>query len=168
MTRSPSPSLSFIGRYTLVPLATSPSSPPHRRQLRHASSSVSIRSLLSHIGDLKRKARRKADSSLRSSSTTSLLSRKRSRHKTTASPYYEPDNPSEAWDVLESPATVYLEATPESLDPFIRGVHAEWHHSAQSLGPDQRNCLLGAVCLGIREPLQDHPREDIGHKMEVR
>ena len=164
MTRSPSPFSSFLGQpYTLVPLAGSPSSSTGRRQLRHASSSVRIRSLLSHMGKFKRKAQSKVASSIQSASTPSLLSRKRSRREATPTPYSERVDTDWALDYLES-STTGSEVISESFDPVIREVHAEWQQLAQSLQSDQRNCLQGAVCLGITEPLHNHFREGISLK----
>ena len=44
---------------------------------------------------------------------------------------------------------------PEQRDPKWKDVEAEWRRQARHLKPSHKACLLGAVCINIRDPLDD-------------
>ena len=49
----------------------------------------------------------------------------------------------------------------ETIRDAYEAIHADWRNAASLLKEDQRNCLIGAVCLGIVDPVPDLPRMSV-------
>lgn len=139
---------------TFVPLACSSPSSPTEHFPPRPSSALSIRSLLSHIGRRSCDDREEANFPFRSKSTSRAvkgrLAQRRAREDDTAR---RNKGTFTATETSSEDPPPHL-ALPETSDPIIGVIHAEWYRVASSLKPEQRQCLLGAVCLGVIDPVQ--------------
>jgi len=145
--------------YTLVPLATSPPSSPCEADEPLPCSPLSIRSLMSHFGKSPRKRGFREPLPPCAASTSMVNSFPAPR------PHREPRRPRQQGDV-GGQAFNRGTATETHLTEMIRGlnpahctIQAEWQRAALLLKPDARWCLLGAVCLSIKDPMEGFTRQ---------
>ena len=172
-TRPPKASVTSTPQRSLIKTRTPPSQPHTPRP----SSSLGFRNLLKSLGPSSSKASTLPSHRPNTPSVTPLFKRSLSRATKTAPvsrlpvPFPSPPRtsvgnrlrpPPPIWNLGKEHGAVRSLHHPQETqrrDPRWKHVEAEWRGQAGSLRAPHGQCLLGAVCMDIKEPLSDLGRE---------